>query len=987
MEDRPQSDRRPESVNRLISWTLSHPVAVLSTTALILILAALSIQDMPVSFMPEVDVPAFVVRTEFPGLPAAEIIDLLTIPVERALSGVSSVSSLISTSRSGVSAVEVRFHPGTVREHALADVRQSVDSAYRALPDGVERPSVLSIPVFREPSAVIAVIPRSVDLAAARDRADRGIRSALQQIDGTGTIVVRGGDREEIHVRADPARLAATGTAFGMIRKTLQSSVFEYSAGSIQTAEREMRVLTDASVDSSGALGQLVLTGGLEAYPLVLGDVADVAAGTAQRTVLFSYLGREAVGIAVYARPGRSPAQVADRVRAFLTDYNRRDNRDVHLVLAFDGAEALRTALRDLLIAAVLGSFCAFCVIKLFVRSSGPAFAVFCSIPITMAIAILTMQQLGLGINLMSLSGLAVAVGMIVDSSIVVADSLDLNPEQPAAAVTEVAFAGLSGTATTAVVFLPLVGLPGVLGDVYRDLVISVVITLIASYAVSIIVVPTIWTALKSSSRHSPSAVRWIEDMAVRTGGVSLLPASFVFACITLSLSGALSLPFAPTESLDSGVITVHTGIGANSSFRVLQERTRVIENVLTAHDAVLDVNSTSGGEIDDPMFLVSIDHEPGEIRSTVRLQPGRSSFVVAKELSDILEQAAIPARVLIPPSPLAHIVRGELGRGEPVRAQSFAEAHAAALRVLVENNPGVPETGLAAAIVPAVRVESVYLRPRMSVLHRYGLSSVDLTRLIYAGTTGLIAGRIGRPGNERDVRLLYGGAPQLTALSDLQIVGAAGELVPLHILADIEHEEAPATSLRIDQLDAVIMQAGHGPRVPDPVLPDRDMQRLSAVFAISVAVLFLVLILHFDAIFPACAILLMLPFSWAGALLALNIAGRTLTLESAVGLLVLTGLTVNPGIILIETYDALRKTGAGVTETLQTGTARRIRPVLMTGITTIIALFPLAVDPGLRSVQSNAATVIIGGVLSGTIATLVMIPALYRWSVRERPR
>ncbi len=974
-------------MNRLISWSLSHPVAVLSTTALILILAVLSIRDMPVSFMPEVDVPAFIVRTEFPGLPAAEIVDLLTIPVERALSGVSSVSSLISTSRSGVSAVEVRFHPGTAREYALADLRQSVDGAYRVLPDGVERPSVLALPVFREPSAVIAVIPRSVDLAAARDRADRGIRSALQQIDGTGTIVVRGGDREEVHVRADPARLAATGTAFGMIRETLQASVFEYSAGSFQTETREVRVLSDASVHSPGALGQLVLPGRSGAYPLALSDVADVEAGTTPRTVLFSYLGREAVGIAVYARPGRSPAQVAHRVRAFLNDYNRRDNRDVHLVLAFDGAEALRTALRDLLIAAVLGSFCAFCVILLFVRSSGPAFAVFCSIPVTMAIAILAMQQMGLGINLMSLSGLAVAVGMIVDSSIVVADSLNLHPEQPAAAVAEVAFAGLSGTATTTVVFLPLVGLPGILGDVYRDLVISVVITLIASYAVSVILVPTVWTALKPVSGHSPSAVRWIEGIAIRTGRVSLLPAFFVLACVALGFSGALSPALTPTESLDSGVITIHTGVGANSSFRVLQERTRMIENLLAAHEAVLDVNSTSGGEIDDPVFLVSIDHVPGEIRSTVRLRPGRSSFTVAKELSDILEQAALTSRVLMPPSPLAQIVRGELGRGEPVRAPSFAEAHAAALDILVEYNPGVPETGLTAAIIPDVRVESVYLRPHMSVLHRYGLSSVDLTRLIYAGTTGLIAGRIGRPGNERDVRLLYGGAPELTAVSDLQVVGSAGELVPLPLLADIRHEEAPATRLRIDQLDAVFMQPGHGPRVPDPMLPERDIQRLSAIFAISVSVLFLVLILHFDAIFPACAILLMLPFSWAGALFALNLTGRALTLESAVGLLVLTGLTVNPGIILIETYDTLRKTGSCVTEILQTGTARRIRPVLMAGITTIIALFPLALDPGLRSVQSNAATVIIGGVLSGTFATLIMIPALYRWSLRERSR
>lgn len=973
-------------MSRIIEWAQTHPVAVLSTTALAVLIAIVNAGSMPVTFMPEVHRPVFIVRTELPGLPSAEVVELLTRPVERALSGVSGVSTITSTTRAGVSAIEVRFHAGVSPEHARAEVRQVADRVYPGLPDAASRPSVLSVPVFREPAAMIAVLPGRTGLSEVRRLADRQIRSQLQQIPGTGTITLTGGEREEVHVHVDPRRLSAMGIAFGRVANAIETSVFEHAVGAILIGERELNVMTDAAVTTIDALGGLPVAGEPGEHPVLLRHVADIETGMSERQSMFSYQGEEAVGISVYARPGQSPPEVAERIRAFVGEYNDRRTGDPRLVLAADGAETLRKAVRDILVSGLLGSLCAFCVIVLFSRSPGPALPVVCSIPASLALTLLLLQQSGPGINLMSLSGLLVAIGMIVDNSIVVAENLALKPDNPGEAVREVATAGISGTATTIVVFLPLAGLPGLLGSVYRDLVVTVALALVSSYIVSLLLVPTLWALLPAKATRGRHREGWTSRLAVRlagrlTGRLVGTRGGTGFASIVMLgivLAGSFSVSCSPTEALDSGTIAVRTRTDPNSSFTAVRAAALELEALVTAHESVRDVHSLIGGEPDDPVYLAAIDLEPGEIRSTVRVRDGASSFDVASDLRRVFERIGVNAAVSVAGSPLARIVHGELRRGEAVGGASIGAATDAAHAILASYNPEMPRLARAAAIVPSASSTSVYVHPRLQTLQRFGMNAADVTRLLYAQTTGIVAGRTGTEGSQDDVRVFFGSSGERSTATDMVLVSETGQLTSLSQIAEIELVDAPVTRIRVDQTDTVFLSAGFGPAVPPPSLSGSELYRLYLVFAGAAAILFLVLVFHFNRIGHALAIMAMIPVSWAGALCALTVAGRVLTLESAVGLLILTGLTVNPGIILIETYESLRDGRSTAQQAIHDGTARRIRPVLMTGITTVAALFPLAIDPGLQSVQSNAAIVVIGGVSAGTIATLTVIPRLY---------
>ena len=986
-----ESDGWASGVKRIIAWTLGHRTIVLSTASLVFALAAVNMYHMPVRFMPDVDRPAFLVRTEFPGLPAAEVVDLLTIPVERALSGVSGVSTLTSTTRTGVSAIEAGFHAGVRREQARAEIRQAADAVYPSLPEGIQRPVVLQVPVFHEAAAVVAVLPRDADMSTTRRVSNYQIRSALQQIDGTGTIVVSGGSREEVHVRVDPNRLAAAGLSFGHVSNTVESSVFEHTAGRLTLDDQELQVVTDASVSTAAMLGHLVVGDGSGGYPVTLESLAEIVIRDAPREVLFTHNGQEAVGVSVYARPGQSPAQVADRVVAFVQTYNENTSHPVVLAVASDGAEALRTAVRDLLVSGLLGSICAFLVVVAFSRSTGSAMAVLCSIPASMSLSLVFLQHSGTGINLMSLSGLAVAVGMIVDNSIVVAENLSLKVNRPADAVYEVAGAGLSGTLTTVIVFLPLLGLPGLLGSVYRDLVFSVILALCSSYVVSVLLVPTVWSFSKRPHKidsHPSSHLPEKRLRIVSAFAETKRSAVFVFAGLcTIALSGTCSAEISPVEPLDTGIVSIRTRFDANTPFDRLRREALALEQLVGSHTEVLDIYSTVGGEPDDPVFLGSVDYEPGEIRSEVRLQPGVSVFRFADRLRGQLRAAGLDSRVTVPASPLSRIVNGELNRGFPVRAESIAEAQAEARAILSRENRDMDRAMLDQAIVPTSRIASVYVRPRMQALHRFGLNGADVTRLLYAQTTGVRAGRAGPRGEQIDVRMFYGSGEHTVSPSSLSLTTPSGERLPLSLLAEVSRVEAPVSRIRVDQADAVFLHDGYGPSVPAAAPGGTETGRLILVFAVALCMLFLVLVFHFDRIGPAVAIMATIPFSWLGGIAVLSSAGRIVSLESAVGLLVLTGLTVNPGILLVETYDSLRATRLTLHEVLQMGTARRLKPIFMTGITTVVALVPLAIDPGVRSVQSNASLVVLGGIIAGTTATLTIVPRWYRFVYRRTCR
>ncbi|MCP9441354.1 MAG: CusA/CzcA family heavy metal efflux RND transporter [Nitrospira sp.] len=1024
-------------IERVIRWSMEQRWLVLLGALALSVGGVVSFVRLPIDAFPEITPVQVQVITRAPSLAPTEIERLVTFPLEIELTNLPGKTELRSVSRYGLSVITVVFDDAVDVYFARQLVLERLIQARSRLPQGLE-PMLGPISTGLSEVFMYLVEGPGQSLQELRTLHDWVIRPLLRSVPGLADVDTLGGLAKQYEVLVDPGRLASLGLTLRQVQTAVMENNRNADGGYIERGGDKLVVYGQGLARSVEDLERIVVAA-RSGTPIYLKDVATVRHGHAVRLggVTRDGKGEAMEGIAVMLRGGNS-REVVSAVKEKVALINRLLPERVAIVPFYDRLELVARALETVERALVEGAAVVVLVLYGFLRNLRGAVVVSLMLPLATLATFLVMRQVGLSANLMSLGGLAISLGMIVDAAIVQVENVErhlseasvgrsapLGPAEKLSvalrAVLEVRRPSLFGELIIALTFVPLMALQGIEGKMFHPLAQTVVIALLSSLALSMTVIPALCVAFLNArssrterrlSLEGRRLYRALLEAALRRTSVVVIGAAGILA------GGAVLVPFIGREFvpiMDEGSMVVNVmrlpSISLSESLNVTGEIERLL---LAVPDVRSVVSRTGANELGtDPMGMELSDlyvllkpesewqaHNKGEIEDQVRR---------------ILMQ--VPGIAFGLTQPIAMRV-DELVSG--VRSQVAVKLFGDDLEILRAKGDDIARALRQVKGLSDLRVEQVsglyYLMLNIdrSKVARYGINVSDITEVIKAVGPGIGAGEVfeGQWRFPIVIKFPDDRRHDVEAIATLWVTAPDGSRIPLRELADIRIVEGPAQISREQASRRLVIEANVIGRdlvgaveeaqavVSKQVkLPPgyyitwggqfenqrRAMARLTLVVPMVVGLIALLLYLTFGSWRQAALIMLAIPFAMVGGLAALKLRGLYLSVPASVGFIALFGVAVLNGTVKIAFINQLRQQGVPLDEAVVTGMVLRLRPVLMTACVAALGLTPLllATGPG-SEIQRPLATVVIGGLISSTLLTLVVLPVLYRWVERR---
>ncbi len=1013
----------------------------------VVLLGFISFQRLPIDLLPDVAYPRLVVHTTEGGSAPAEMERFVSEPIEQAVATVPGVREVESISREGLSLVTIRFAWGTDMEFAALGVREKLDGLGGRLPERASRPAVLRLDPRSEPVMSLSVSGGG-DLARLKELSEQVFRRRLEQIDGVAQAAVTGGPEREIQVEVDPERLDALGLTLDDVSTALSGANASAPGGSLRQGRYryalrtlgELRTVQEISAVPLRSRGAASGLGGnpLPRTGLRLADVATVTDGWRERESVTRFDGAEAVGVLVFKDAASNTVRVARRVEATL-DELREQYPGVRIEVATSQAGFVSDAIDNVIGNLVQGAALAFLVLLFFLRDPRYPVAIALAIPISVIATFSLMDAFGVSLNIMSLGGLALGVGMLVDNSIVVLENTFRHQEaglDPGAAARagaeEVQGAITAATLTTIAVFGPIVYIEGVAGELFGALSFTVAFSLLASLFVALTLLPTL--AARWGSGGPPRTARVIsrpleafdrgfrrfaaryETVLARAlehrGRVMFLTGTTLLVGVVL----ALSLDRRVLPVMDQGEIRARLELPRGTPLERTEETARGLEEVFRADPAVAAVFSSIGRRV----AVAGVEEEESGLNTAVlevRLHSGERTERVLERL--------LPRLGGLPPGALSV----EAGGATAIGRMMGGGAADLAVRLRAEDLEGAIAYGRALeerlAALPTltnVRLGTEMGQPEMRVeidRERAASYGIDPTR-IAATVQGYMYGRVATELADFDRRVpVVVRLPEVERRSLETMYALRVDGVPIRELVEVSSTYSPAEIRRVGQARVVSVYAdvaGGGSLaaavgaaellVRDSPPPAgiraevggeneemrRSFRELGFAFGLALLLVYMILAAKFESFLHPFIILFSIPLGLVGAFLALWLSGGGLNTMSLIGIVVMAGIANNDAVVKVDFINQMRARGMALREAVLAAGHARLRPILMTSATTMLGLLPMALAGGRGAeLRSPLAVAIFGGLLSATALTLIVIPVLYelveeaRVWVRER--
>ncbi len=1057
-------------MRRLIEIATERRVTIFMMIVAIVLFGTVSLSRLSLNLLPDISYPTLTIRTELTGAAPVEIENLLTKPVEEAVGVIRNVRLVRSVSRSGQSDVTLEFLWGTDMDIAGVEVREKLDILF--LPLEASRPLLLRFDPSSEPIMRFGLLYEEDALAHAGDGearlkslrrlAEDRIKTDLEAVEGTAAVKVSGGLEDEIQIRVDQQKLSQLDLSINQIAERIRAENVNLSGGRLEEGDQRFLVRTLNEFQTIDEFRNAIVAY-VASRPVYLRDVATVERGYKDREAITRVRGRESVELAIYKEGDANTVQVAGRIDRRVERVRESLPDDIELIEIHDQSVFISSAVADVRNAALLGGLIAVVVLFGFLRDARATTIVGIAIPVSVIGTFLLMYMNGVSLNIMSLGGIALAVGMLVDNSIVVLENIVRKKEQGqdivAAAkngTTEVAGAVLAATLTTIAVFFPMVFISGIAGQLFRDQALTVTFALVFSLLVALTVIPML-AALGSGSRYrseneTEPAGRFTRGVAsvLRLFGLVFIAIRFVLRILLivptwlfqrLYRAVAAVYPSMLRWSLDHRLMVVATAalifvltmaliprLGtelipqlAQGEFSVklrlppgspLSETDRAIQAVQAATsdiDAVaLDYSVAGTGNRLDANPVDAGDNT-GTLNVTMVSGAGRDAEAETMDamrgalsrVPGVQYEFARPALMSFS-SPLSVEVSGydldALSRvSQAVVTALSASERFTDIRTTVER--GNPE------------IQIVFDQERAAKL---GLAVRDIADRVVANVRGELATRYTWRDKKIDV-LVSSVDTRRSSIEEIRklIVNPTSERpVTLEAVADIGVAQGPAEIRRVAQerVAIITMNVAYGDlgaaaeevrqiiaRTPMPAGisanvsgQSEEMQAsfVSMQFALALAVflVYLVMASQFESLIHPFVILFTIPLALVGAVLALFVTGTTLNIVAFIGVIMLAGIVVNNAIVLVDLINQLRSQGkARADAIIEAGTAR-LRPIMMTSLTTALGLLPMALGFGEGAeVRTPMAITVIGGLIVSTLLTLIVIPVVYSLLDRKR--
>ncbi|MDR2314170.1 MAG: efflux RND transporter permease subunit [Spirochaetaceae bacterium] len=997
-------------MDKLIAAAVRRPVTVLMGLGSLFLGGFFSWSILPLQRLPEFPFPRVTVEALYPGLGAEDIRSSLTIPLEDALSSVKGLERLRSVSRDGSSLTVLDFRWGTDSGAASVQVREAIDAVYPGLPEGVRKPSVVPGDPGEEPQ-IIAVIRSHLGAAFARNFAEYELRSRLRRVDGVGAVILGGGEKEELELKVDIPRALLRGLPPAALAEILASETANIPAGNSREGERELVVVSRGRPGTEEELGALVFPS--ESGPFVIGDLGTLNRRPAKRESVF--IARDGDGnmdeyvvLEIYRRPGADPVKLSGDVQELVTAEAASFARDGEIRIIYDDGASIVPGIRKLAVSAGAGIIAVMGVLFFTLRSFRYSMLAGLSLPAAIAASLAALAVLGRSLNNMSLSGIALGIGLVSDTSVIILDLLHQSfyghAERPprkevADRAAMVASSSFGGTITTAVVFIPILFLPGPLGSLFGDLSISLVSSIAAGWIYAQFALPSLFRLFwapgllpRETLRPGPplpglgtarygSLLRLCMQRPRRIWGAAAV------VCIT-GFGLLISRPRGFLSPADAPEITVSLNFPPGTTMDSIAAKAMDLGKGLAALPGISALFGRAGSEEDDPGKRTDPDYRRETFTYRCILDPGVKPAGVLGEITAALHGTG--AAAYIPRDRTEKLLGLSSSATVAVRGRNREEleSRAAAAEALLSSGAYIR----ALEMRPAGSRPELRILPDRAALAYTGISLVETARAVYAASEGVKAGELELAGNILDLKVSALDLPELEALPV-----ALTETGPVFLgsLARVEYREAPAALARLDRSDVLYLDLFPNPgkegglsRFLRSLCSEKERglgradesafarYRLSLVLtaALVLILLYLTMGAEFESLSLPLILLLAIPFSLAGAGPALFISGAALDSSSVLALMVLFGLSVNSGMVLYELAHEKHRQGLDPEKAVYEGALERFRPVLTTTLTTTFALVPLAVNP-LGAGELSMAAAMLGGLIASTLLTLFALP------------
>ncbi|SDI20309.1 efflux RND transporter permease subunit [Alteribacillus bidgolensis] len=1012
---------------KLTNLSIRRPKLTIVGMILFILLGGVSLTNLPLQLFPEINPPVGAVVTSYPGASPEEVEDKVTEPLEEQLSTLSGLSNMTSTSEEGMTLVLLEFSWDSTIDEVEQDIITSMNQA--VLPDDANDPSFLKFDPSMMGMAQMAITSDNQDIQDFQGDVE-GFQAELERIDGVANVDTSGEVTEQFEINLDQEELESNQLSQEDVVNVVQSHDITLPGGTIETGDRSLTTRVLNTLAGEEDLSELVIGADPQnGEELLLSDVAEIELTTAEQTAITRANKEPALQMTVMKETDANTAQVSKAFNEEMESLlDEEEYEDLTAISFYDEGEFIQESIDSVSMALILGGVFAMIVLFFFLRNLKTPLIIGIAIPFSVIVTFGFLYFTDVSLNLMTLGGLALGIGMLVDNAIVVIEniyrhlSMGKTSRQAAAEGTkEVGGAITASTLTTVSVFLPIVFISGIVGNIFTEFALAVAFSLLASLLVALTVVPMMSSRMltppeedKEGKRQNSSFIKGLERSIKWVLGHRFITLFITFLLLAGGGAGltATGINFLPAT--DDGYFTVDVEMDYGTNLDRTTEVIEDIENILDDESVVADYMSVIGSSEESAgMGGPSGSHEAQMFVTMTDLENrDQSTIDFVEEIES--EVTSVDADADISLSTQAAVGGGEANTVVFSVSDNNTEELDEAVTAIeddLNDEDDVREVETSAD----ERAPEMQVRVDQDAARDNGLVPAQIADIVHNVTRGETATSIQTDRNDNyDVIVKYSeeSLENQEDLENLLIPNGEGEYIALDDLAAIEEGEGPAVINRLDQERSVEFTVTYSSDTNlndmslliEDIIEDADLadstsyafsgeQELlddaidSLVFAFLLALLFIYLVMagQFESFKYPFVVMFSVPLVVIGVMLALTITQTPLSVTVFIGLIVLAGIVVNNAIVLVDYINQMKEKGMPAREAIIEGVKQRTRPILMTAVTTILGVVPLALGLGEGTeIQQPMGIAVIGGLISSTFLTLFVIPVVYSFFDKE---
>jgi len=1007
--------------------SIRRPTAVIMAILSLMLIGSISLSRLKLDLLPDLNMPTAVVTARYEGAGPKEIERLVTIPLEEVLAATTDLKSMETISASGYCLCILYFNDNTDMNFAALEIREKVDMAKAYLPEGVTDVMVMRIDPDSMQSAFEIGISSDMRLDELTRLVESQVAGRLERISGVAQAMVSGGLVQEIRIKLVRERLSMYGLDESFISSYIMTGNLNIPAGSIETAGMTINIRIAGEFGSVEEIRNLTIPTSAGSTVL-LRDIADIGLVEAEKTSESYINGKPALSISIQKQSNANVVQVCREVKKELAQLEKL-YPDIEFDIIYDSSKYIGMALDTVAESAVKGGILAAAILYLFLGNIRATLIIALSMPVSIIASFVLMYFSGISLNLISLAGFALGIGMLVDNSIVVLENIyryrDEGKDLRTAAeygTKEVMLSITASTFTTIIVFVPVIFVEGITGKVFREMGLIITYSLVASLIVAITFLPMMASKLMNPGKAGGAKkglriklfdgwekfygkvcdkYRNFLEYSLKKSGLVIAAAAIIFA-LSLTVLPAIGFDYFP--AMDEGIIRIEVTMPRGSALGSTREIAFEVQDRIKDIREIKGISMTIGnGDIIPDRYGA----ENAVINVDIGSMVGRKR-TIKNIADDIRNRVSSIAGAKIKVIDDSRVMGFSIGSNK-VDIRVTGEDDEILARVsddLMEILSGIEGIrDLTGSHDQDIEEVSIVIDRNKALL--YGLTPAQAGMAIQAGVDGIVSSRYKYRGSEINivVSTADGNIESLQDILNISLQGRNGAIIPLSEIAEVRFEKAPSSIIRNDQKRAVVITADIEGRSIDRVTADIDRKiseyglpagvsysyggqqkdfidsfdELYDALVLSVIIVYMLLAAQFESLIHPLTILLTLPLALTGALASLLVAGKLLSIPAFIGLIILVGIVVDNAIVLIDTVNRLREEGLSTEEALVRAGPLRLRPILMTTLTTILGMLPMALSRKEGSeIQAPLAVAVIGGLAVSMLITLIVIPSFY---------